>query len=391
MRRALGAALAVALGVVAACSSGGGDGEVAETSLPPPSTVVSPTVSAPGGPAPTSGPTPEELALSGGEGTVFDTSATAFALPLRDLSILDRRAFAVGNNFFNDNWVTAPASTEGRDGLGPTFNAQSCSSCHFHDGRAKPPESVDDPELGLLLRLSVPGPDGTPQPVPCVRRPAAGSSHQRGAGGGDRPPHVHRRGRPLRRRHALRPAGAHLRARGPGLRPPARRSAGQPSPRPSGLRRRTAGSRPGGRGPRGGRCRGRRRRRHLGPPEPRRRRGDRWHQPRSLRLEGQRPHRGAAGRRGVPWGHRHHHAAVPGAELSARADRLPRRAQRRDARGGRRPSSTGSPSTRARSRCRPAATREPPTRLRASRCSPTWGARRVIVRSSRQASPTSRG
>ncbi len=97
---------------------------------------------------------------------MFDTSATAFALPLRDLSILDRRAFAVGNNFFNDNWVTAPASTEGRDGLGPTFNAQSCSSCHFHDGRAEPPESIDDPELGLLLRLSVPGPDGTPQPVP---------------------------------------------------------------------------------------------------------------------------------------------------------------------------------------------------------------------------------
>ena len=166
MRRALGAALAVALGVVAACSSGGGDGEVAQTTLPAPSTIVSATVSAPDGPAPTPGPTPEELALSGGEGTVFDTSATAFALPLRDLSILDRRAFAVGNNFFNDNWVTAPASTEGRDGLGPTFNAQSCSSCHFHDGRAKPPETIDDPELGLLLRLSVPGPDGTPQPVP---------------------------------------------------------------------------------------------------------------------------------------------------------------------------------------------------------------------------------
>ena len=31
----------------------------------------------------------------------------------------ERRAFAVGNNFFNDNWVTAPASTDGRDGLGP--------------------------------------------------------------------------------------------------------------------------------------------------------------------------------------------------------------------------------------------------------------------------------
>ena len=31
-------------------------------------------------------------------------------------------------------------STEGRDGLGPLFNAQSCSSCHFQDGRAQPPD-----------------------------------------------------------------------------------------------------------------------------------------------------------------------------------------------------------------------------------------------------------
>jgi CxxC motif-containing protein (DUF1111 family) len=70
----------------------------------------------------------------------------------------------VGNNFFNDNWVTAPASTTGRDGLGPLFNAQSCSSCHFRDGRAKPPEDGDDAERGLLFRLGVVGVDGIPTP-----------------------------------------------------------------------------------------------------------------------------------------------------------------------------------------------------------------------------------
>ena len=77
-------------------------------------------------------------------------------------------AFAVGNNFFNDNWVTAPASTDGRDGLGPLFNAQSCSSCHFRDGRGKPPEDDDDPERGMLVRVSVPGvgPHGEPRPDP---------------------------------------------------------------------------------------------------------------------------------------------------------------------------------------------------------------------------------
>ena len=58
------------------------------------------------------------------------------------------------------NWVAAPSSTAARDGLGPTFNAQSCSSRHAHDGRARPPSGVDDPVRGLLLRLSARGPDG---------------------------------------------------------------------------------------------------------------------------------------------------------------------------------------------------------------------------------------
>ena len=32
--------------------------------------------------------------------------------------------------------------------------------CHSHDGRGKPPDNADDPERGLLLRLSIPGPNG---------------------------------------------------------------------------------------------------------------------------------------------------------------------------------------------------------------------------------------
>jgi CxxC motif-containing protein (DUF1111 family) len=106
-----------------------------------------------------------ELALSGGAGTVFDTTPNAFALALADLHNRDRRAFAIGNALFNRNWVTAPASTSGTDGLGPTFNAQSCSSCHFKDGRGRPPANDTDPERGLLLRLSIADADGHPQPV----------------------------------------------------------------------------------------------------------------------------------------------------------------------------------------------------------------------------------
>lgn len=103
------------------------------------------------------GLTAEERAASGGEATVSDASANAFSFPIPSLSTEERRNFFVGNSFFNDNWVTAPASTDGRDGLGPLFNAQSCSSCHFRDGGGQPPATADDPVRGLLIRLSVPG------------------------------------------------------------------------------------------------------------------------------------------------------------------------------------------------------------------------------------------
>lgn len=108
----------------------------------------------------------ELRAESGGAATVDNTGANAFAQPSPGLSDEERRAFVVGNNFFNDNWVTAPASTTARDGLGPLFNAQSCSSCHFKDGRGAPPSDEDPEELGLLLRLSVPGEGEHGAPVP---------------------------------------------------------------------------------------------------------------------------------------------------------------------------------------------------------------------------------
>ena len=128
-----GAALAIFVASLAAC--GGGDDEV-------------------------------DLALVyderlGGETTAFSDGGNAFELSARNLGRLERRTFEVGDSFFTQNWVTAPASTEARDGLGPTFNAQSCSSCHSHDGRARPPENDADPVRGLLLKLSVPGPDGS--------------------------------------------------------------------------------------------------------------------------------------------------------------------------------------------------------------------------------------
>jgi CxxC motif-containing protein (DUF1111 family) len=128
-----------------------------------------------GAPSSSAAPSAAELAASGGQATVDNSGANAFAQSAPGLTDEERRAFVVGNNFFNDNWVTAPASTTARDGLGPVFNAQSCSSCHFKDGRSSPPTEADPDALGLLLRLSEPGEDEHGAPLP---HPAYGAQLQ---------------------------------------------------------------------------------------------------------------------------------------------------------------------------------------------------------------------
>jgi CxxC motif-containing protein (DUF1111 family) len=98
---------------------------------------------------------PEER-LAGGATTVFDVSENAFGFPAANLAAGRTDAFFAGNSLFRANWVIAPASPEARDGLGPLYNAVSCSSCHFKDGRGRPP-------VGLLFRISRPG--GEPDPA----------------------------------------------------------------------------------------------------------------------------------------------------------------------------------------------------------------------------------
>lgn len=95
--------------------------------------------------------------LSGGQATVFDTTRNAFGNPVPGLEREQELFFFVGNSFFNQNWVTAPASTTARDGLGPFFNARSCAGCHLKDGRGRPPVAEGERGTGLLVRLSIPG------------------------------------------------------------------------------------------------------------------------------------------------------------------------------------------------------------------------------------------
>lgn len=105
---------------------------------------------------------------SGGDTTVFDQSRDAFAKPIANLTGDRRDTFFLGNSTFNRNWVIAPASVADFDGLGPLFNAKSCSACHFKDGRGRPPDEPGENFLSMLVRLGIPGRDehGGPLPEP---------------------------------------------------------------------------------------------------------------------------------------------------------------------------------------------------------------------------------
>jgi CxxC motif-containing protein (DUF1111 family) len=122
-----------------------------------------------GDPGDTGAPPTDDPRLSGGRiGTVFDVTGNAYARPLPILEDDNASTFAVGNSFFNTNWVAAPASTTARDGLGPLYNATSCSACHEFDGRGPAPTGPEDLPLALLVRVSLPGTSehGGPVPVP---------------------------------------------------------------------------------------------------------------------------------------------------------------------------------------------------------------------------------
>ncbi len=110
---------------------------------------------------------PQTAAL-GGEGTRAVTGGQAFTFPMANGPRRHQRPFSFGNRLFNTNWVEAPGSVKAFDGLGPLFNRVSCSGCHTHDGRGRPPETGQGPMDSMLVRLSVPGMDehGGPKPHP---------------------------------------------------------------------------------------------------------------------------------------------------------------------------------------------------------------------------------
>ena len=101
-----------------------------------------------------------------GNGTTSDLSREAFGHPLSGTRGQDRRDFVIGNSFFQSVWVTSPASANLRDGLGPTFNAVSCTACHLKDGRGRGLPDMDGKvDISLLFRLRSKNTDGSVSPT----------------------------------------------------------------------------------------------------------------------------------------------------------------------------------------------------------------------------------
>ena len=79
-----------------------------------------------------------------------------FSQPLSSLSAEQKLDFSVGKGLFKRLWVTAPASTQAADGLGPLYNARACSSCHPRNGRGKPPTKENMDVVSMVLRIDIP-------------------------------------------------------------------------------------------------------------------------------------------------------------------------------------------------------------------------------------------
>lgn len=98
---------------------------------------------------------PQEV-KQGGDTGISITSSESYSKPSSNITASRKGSFFIGNAFFKQPWVIAPASTDSRDGLGALFNVAACQSCHIKDGRGHAPMSSDDDADSLLIRLAMP-------------------------------------------------------------------------------------------------------------------------------------------------------------------------------------------------------------------------------------------
>lgn len=85
--------------------------------------------------------------LSASSSSVFQKADPSFTDDEYDFFIL-------GKSFFRIPWVEAPSATTARDGLGPLFNANTCSTCHPRNGRGFARKDDGSLDRSVVIKLS---------------------------------------------------------------------------------------------------------------------------------------------------------------------------------------------------------------------------------------------
>jgi CxxC motif-containing protein (DUF1111 family) len=124
-------------------------------------------------------------ALSGGQLSVSDDSASAYLHPVASLDAKQAELFALGHRMFTNRWAFFWFENA-EFGRGPTSNAQACTTCHANNGRGlafgapSPLHGADgedrdhhikvpfEPAPNAVVRVSLMGtdPHGGPRPHP---------------------------------------------------------------------------------------------------------------------------------------------------------------------------------------------------------------------------------
>jgi CxxC motif-containing protein (DUF1111 family) len=96
-------------------------------------------------------------AFPGGNTSASTKPFISFQLPAANMPDHLKSKFYAGQALAKQPWVKAPTITTARDGLGPLYNARTCLSCHIKGGKGFISDTHQEPLLGTLIRLSVPG------------------------------------------------------------------------------------------------------------------------------------------------------------------------------------------------------------------------------------------
>lgn len=83
-------------------------------------------------------------------------SQSGFSTLVNHLSDEETDQAILGKSFFRIPWVEAPSATTARDGLGPLFNANTCTSCHPNNAYTNVFTSDGQVNRSMVVRLSIP-------------------------------------------------------------------------------------------------------------------------------------------------------------------------------------------------------------------------------------------